>query len=97
MRYEISVDENIRRIFLTSKLTKTLRPNFGLSRYIDKSFNLVVLNEIKSEIIEQIELFEPRIMLKSIEFNGVVNGKLDINLIYEVKTSALSKSLRLKI
>ena len=36
-------------------------------------------------------------MLKSIDFNGVVNGKLDINLIYEVKASALSKSLRLKI
>lgn len=97
MRYEISIDENIRRIFLTSKLTKTLRPNFGINRYIDKSFNLVVLNEIKSEIIEQIELFEPRIVLKSIDFNGVVNGKLDINLIYEVKASALSKSLRLKI
>ena len=97
MRYEISIDENIRRIFLTSKLTKTLRPIFGLSRYSDKSFNLVVLNEIKSEIIEQIERFEPRIMLKSIDFNGVVNGKLDINLIYEVKASALSKSLRLNI
>ncbi len=97
MSYEISINENIRRIFLTAKLTKTLRPNFGLSRYIDKSFNLVVLNELKAEIIEQIELFEPRITLKGVEFNGVNGGKLDINLVYEIKQNAIMQSMRFSL
>lgn len=67
--YQISIDENLKRIFVTNKLTKTLRPDFGLSRFIDEKADLFKILELKNEILTQIKNYEPRIELNNIDFD----------------------------
>lgn len=66
--HQISVLENLRRIFITNKYTKTLRPLFGLNKFIDKKADIFNLLELKHDIISQISMYEPRIKPTKINF-----------------------------
>ncbi|CUU72190.1 GPW/gp25 family protein [Campylobacter hyointestinalis] len=89
--YQISIDENLNRISKTSKYTKTLRPTFGLDKYIDKQMNLENLSALKDDLIDQITTYEPRISIDKINFITKANG-LDIELHYTVLNSGIKSS-----
>lgn len=97
--YQISIDESLRRIFITSKYTKTLRPTFGLDRRIDKQMSLYELRDLKADILEQIALYEPRIEVLGIAFENeqIANNKLAIKLSYKVKESAIKEMKRYEL
>lgn len=66
--YQISIEENIRRILTTKKYTMPLYANFGLSdKFIDTALSNELLLELKDEILEQIRLYEPRVSADSID------------------------------
>lgn len=94
--YRISIEENIKRIFITNKFTKTLRPYFGLDRHIDKSMQLQNLSYLKEDIITQLRDYEPRINLEKINFELSTNG-LELDLVYTKKGSNLLNNLRVKV
>lgn len=88
--YQISIEENIKRIIITNKYTKTLRPKFGLYRHIGKQMSLENLSFLKFDIINQIKTYEPRINLEMINFKENKNG-LNLELVYTLKGENLSK------
>ncbi|CAD7289578.1 hypothetical protein LMG7974_01655 [Campylobacter majalis] len=72
--YQISIKENLRRIFVTNKYTKTLRPLFGLDTHIDKRGDLYNLLALKNDILQQIQMHEPRIKPTQITFTQDEQG-----------------------
>ncbi|ALV24556.1 phage baseplate assembly protein W [Campylobacter iguaniorum] len=84
--YQISINESLKRISTTSKFTKTLRPTFGLDKFIDKNMSLENLSALKDDLIDQITTFEPRITIDKINFNATSNG-LSIDLHYTILDS----------
>lgn len=94
--HQISIKENIRRIVKTNKFTKTLRPNFGLDRHIDKDMSLESLSYLKQDIYTQIKSYEPRVKLEMINFNATSKG-LDIDLVYTLKETSVSENLRVTL
>ena len=65
--YQISIEENIRRMLTTKKYTMPLYANFGLSdKFIDRALSNELLLELKDEILEQIKLYEPRVRVEDI-------------------------------
>ncbi|TLD97667.1 hypothetical protein LS71_002700 [Helicobacter jaachi] len=75
--YQLSIEENIKRILQTTKHTVPLCPNLGLSQdFIDKPLTQATLLQLKDEILEQIALYEPRINAKDISIEareGILN------------------------
>lgn len=66
----LSVSENIKRIFKTKKYSIPLNPNYGLSYdWIDRVFTKELELSIIEEIREQITLFEPRLNITSIQIS----------------------------
>ncbi|PAF50867.1 GPW/gp25 family protein [Helicobacter sp. 13S00477-4] len=65
---QLSIQENINRIFKTKKYTLPLNPNYGLSyEWIDKPFSKELEASMIEEIREQISIFEPRLVIESIQ------------------------------
>ncbi|MGP1484895.1 MAG: GPW/gp25 family protein [Campylobacter sp.] len=92
--YQIDVLENLRRIFITNKYSKTLRPLFGLNRHIDKRADLFSLLELKNDILTQISLYEPRINPVLINFTQE-NGLITCEITYTQENE--TKFLRLNV
>lgn len=60
--YQISIEDNLKRILTTTKGTLPLNPNFGLSdSYIDRHLSQELQLALKDEVLEQIRLYEPRV------------------------------------
>ena len=60
--YQISIEQNLNRILTTRKYTLPLCTYFGLSDcYIDKPLSQELMLELKDEILEQLNLYEPRV------------------------------------
>lgn len=95
--YQISIDENISRIAKTSKLTKTLRPTFGLDKHIDRNMTLSRLLEIKRDLKSQIEEYEPRAENLIIDIMPNVNNMIEIRVAYKIKDDALRNEVRIEI
>lgn len=95
--YQISEFESIRRICKTSKLTKTLRPTFGLDRYIDKKMTLSELLALKRDLKSQILTFEPRVENLKIELTPRTNNILDIRIGYTAKGEFEENEVRLSL
>ncbi|PAF46296.1 hypothetical protein BKH41_09315 [Helicobacter sp. 12S02232-10] len=84
--YQLSINENLNRIFKTKKYAIPLNPNFGLSYdWIDKPLTHEIKLSITEEIREQIKLYEPRIYIQSIDVSFEDNQlRLMINSTYKV-------------
>ncbi|EEF14064.1 putative lysozyme [Campylobacter rectus RM3267] len=95
--YQISEFESIRRICKTSKLTKTLRPTFGLDRYIDKKMTLSELLALKRDLKSQILTFEPRVENLKIELTPRADNILDIRIGYTAKGEFEENEVRLSL
>lgn len=95
--YQISEFESIRRICKTSKLTKTLRPTFGLDRYIDKKMTLSELLALKRDLKFQILTFEPRVENLKIELTPRADNILDIRIGYTAKGELEENEVRLSL
>nr|DAP31737.1 MAG TPA: lysozyme [Caudoviricetes sp.] len=95
--YQINEIENIRRICKTSKLTKTLRPTFGLDRYIDKKMTLSELLALKRDLKSQILTFEPRAENLKIELTPRADNILDIRIGYTAKGEFEENEVRLSL
>lgn len=95
--YQISINENISRIIKTSKFTKTLRPTFGLDRYIDNQMNLGEILAYKRDLKGQIETYEPRAYDTSIEITSDGNGRLEAKVTYKIKDSELKDEIRVSL
>lgn len=95
--YQISEFESIRRICKTSKLTKTLRPTFGLDRYIDKKMTLSELLALKRDLKSQILIFEPRVENLKIELTPRADNILDIRIGYTAKGEFEENEVRLSL
>ena len=95
--YQISEFESIRRICKTSKLTKTLRPTFGLDRYIDKKMTLSELLALKRDLKSQILTFEPRVENLKIELTPRADNILDIRIGYTAKGELEENEVRLSL
>ena len=95
--YQISEFESIRRICKTSKLTKTLRPTFGLDRYIDKKMTLSELLALKRDLKSQILTFEPRVENLKIELTPRADNILDIRIRYTDKGEFEENEVRLSL
>lgn len=95
--YQISINENISRIVKTSKFTKTLRPTFGLDRYIDKQMSLSEILAYKRDLKSQIETYEPRAQEIGIDITPDENGKLETKVTYKVKDSELKDEIRVSL
>ncbi|MBR2147877.1 MAG: GPW/gp25 family protein [Campylobacter sp.] len=87
--YQISIDENISRILKTTKFTKRLRPDFGLERYIDKRADLPTILDLKRELLEQLNRYEPRINPTKLTITASQKGFVDIDLEYEILESGV--------
>lgn len=60
--YQISIEDNLKRILTTTKGTLPLTANFGLSdSYIDRHLTQELQLALKDEVLEQIRLYEPRV------------------------------------
>lgn len=60
--YQISIEENLKRILTTTKGTMPLNANFGLSdSYMDRHLSQELQLALKDEVLEQIRLYEPRV------------------------------------
>ena len=60
--YQISIEDNLKRILNTTKGTLPLNANFGLSdSYIDRHLTQELQLALKDEVLEQIRLYEPRV------------------------------------
>lgn len=69
--YQISIEENLRRILTTTKGTMPLNANFGLSdSYIDRHLSQELQLALKDELLEQIRLYEPRISVDDIQIES---------------------------
>ncbi|MGG7049050.1 MULTISPECIES: GPW/gp25 family protein [unclassified Campylobacter] len=97
MSYQISIDENLKRILTTTRTTKTLQPTFGMVRVVDKQMSLNLLSELKQEIISQVKTYEPRIELDGLNFKNDSSGGLEITLSYMIKNSGAKSITRLEI
>lgn len=95
--YQISEFESIRRICKTSKLTKTLRPTFGLDRYIDKKMTLSELLALKRDLKSQILTFEPRVENLKIELSPRADNILDVRIGYTAKGEFEENEVRLSL
>lgn len=95
--YQISEFESIRRICKTSKLTKTLRPTFGLDRYIDKKMTLSELLALKRDLKSQILTFEPRVENLKIKLTPRADNILDIRIGYTAKGEFEENEVRLSL
>lgn len=87
MKYQISINENLQRIFSTKKHQFPLNPNYGLNyEWIDKPITSQTKQSITDEIITQINLFEPRLNVESIQINQN-DSKLSIiiNTLYKIE------------
>lgn len=87
MKYQISINENLQRILSTKKQQFPLNPNYGLNyEWIDKPITSQTKQSITDEIINQINLFEPRLQIDSIQVNQV-DSKLfiTINTLYKIE------------
>lgn len=95
--YQISELESIRRICKTSKLTKTLRPTFGIDRYIDKQMTLSELLALKRDLKSQILTFEPRVENLKIELTPRADNALDVRIDYTIKGEFNENEVRLTL
>lgn len=60
--YQISIEDNLKRILTATKGTMPLNANFGLSdKYIDRHLSQELQLALKDEVLEQIRLYEPRV------------------------------------
>lgn len=79
--------QNVRTILATRKGTVPLDRDFGLSwDQIDRP-TAVVMMQIRSEIVDAIEQYEPRARVESIEFDEDVEGVMDGRLMPRVTVS----------
>ncbi|QKG29191.1 GPW/gp25 family protein [Campylobacter sp. RM16187] len=95
--YQIDEIESIKRICKTSKLTKTLRPTFGLDRYIDKKMTLSELLALKRDMKSQILTFEPRVENLKIDLTPRFDNVLDVVISYTAKGDIKTNEVRLSL
>lgn len=81
----LTLMENIERIFKTKKYSIPLNPNYGLSYdWVDRAFTKELELKIVQEISEQITLFEPRLNIDSIEISKK-ESSLEISINTELR------------
>lgn len=81
----LTLMENIERIFKTKKYSIPLNPNYGLSYdWVDRAFTKELELKIVQEISEQINLFEPRLNIDSIEISKK-ESSLEISINTELR------------
>ncbi|PAF46139.1 hypothetical protein BKH46_08820 [Helicobacter sp. 12S02634-8] len=86
MKYKLSIEENLNRIFKTKKYTIPLNPNFGLSyEVVDKAMTQEMILMLEDEIREQIALYEPRLKVEDLQISTEDNHlTLTINTTHKV-------------
>lgn len=83
----LSIEENLKRIFRTKKYSIALNPNYGLSyEWVDRVFTKELELNIIAEITEQIALFEPRLKITDISITKE-DSQLNIAINTDFKVS----------
>ncbi len=82
----ISVQQNIRLILTTPKGSDIHRPNFGsnLWQFIDQPLTAITKGRIKAEIIDAIEIWEPRVEIVEVDLRKEYSS-LTIKITFKIK------------
>ncbi len=80
-----SIHQNIGIILSTPKGSDPHRPDFGsdIHKYIDRPINSITEGQIKADIADAIELWEPRVKVQTIELVKAIS-KVTINLTWTI-------------
>lgn len=80
-----SIQQNIGIILSTPKGSDPHRPDFGsdINKYIDRPINAITEGQIKAEIVDAIELWEPRVKVQAIDLVKDIS-KVTINLTWTI-------------
>lgn len=81
-----SVNQNIRLILTTLKGSDIHRPDFGssLMLWIDEPLTVINQGRIKAEIVDAIEMWEPRCSIKEVDLKKEY-ANIRIRIVYELK------------
>lgn len=81
-------------ILFTRKGTDPLRPRFGVGvfEYIDKPVNVAIPN-MRREIIDAINEFEPRVEILKITGSLTESSKVNFNIKYKIANSVLTDQM----
>ncbi len=89
--YEQDIKESIVIILSTAKGERVMRPDFGcgIHDYVFAPINTATVNLIEVSVREALTLWEHRIILNKVEIltDESHNGKLKINIDYQVRTT----------
>lgn len=93
--YKKLIRASLQRILMTEKGERVMLPEFGcdLNKYIFEPRDRILEVEIKAEIMQAIEKWEPRITIKSIDINFVNGNALVISIPYIINGTDLSDTI----
>lgn len=82
MRYLISVEDSIKDILLTPLGSRVMRPNYGsrLFELIDKRVDDEYKAKLTRFVVEAIHKNEPRVRVKRLNYESLVNNKLSYKI-----------------
>jgi phage baseplate assembly protein W len=85
------IQQCIRIILTTPKGTDPLRPEFAMHflSYVDRPMTEAI-PQVISEALEALRIWEPRIVVQSITATEVELGRLQVRLIWTLKTGSVS-------
>lgn len=79
---ERSVRDSIRVILTTRPGEQLMRPRFGagLQNFLDEGNTLAVRRQVQSDILENLQVYEPRIALDRVDVDPVVGAPSQIHV-----------------
>ena len=97
---ENDIRQSLYMLLSTRKGERIMRPNYGcnLSQFAFETVNYSLLNNIRSEVITAIKLFEPRVenvnvVLDTADGSTLSAETLVINITYKIKENAREQML----
>jgi len=95
-----AIKQALRLLLNTTPGERVMRPDYGcfLREYLFHPMDEITSQQIGEEILEAIELFEPRIDVQQIIVtNDPDNGQYDIEILYRIVTTQMVDSLNLAL
>jgi phage baseplate assembly protein W len=81
--YYVNIYESVKDILITPIGSRVMLPTYGsrLFELVDRKIDDEFRADLTTYVFEAIELWEPRIKIKEVKLNSLVNGKLSFTIV----------------
>jgi phage baseplate assembly protein W len=85
MKYFATIQESIRDILITPIGSRVMLPEYGsrLFELVDRKIDDEFRADLTTYVVEAIERWEPRVRVKEVRYNALVNHKFNFSVVLD--------------